>query len=63
MSPPPIATTDDATRLVSALAAEDTKAWYQRRNLRLLYILFFPTCLGVEMTSGYAIFNVLREQC
>jgi hypothetical protein len=37
---------------VSRLVAQDTTPWYKKPNLRLLYILFFPTCIGVEMTSG-----------
>jgi len=59
MSPPPA--NEDASKLVSALAAEDTRPWYKRPNLRLLYILFFPTCLGVEMTSGYVTFHILCQ--
>ena len=38
--------------LVSQLAALDTTPWYQKPNLRLLYFIIFPTCIGVEMTSG-----------
>lgn len=41
--------TDDT---VTRLAALDTTPWYKKPNLRLLYFLFFPTCIGVEMTSG-----------
>ncbi|TEB32157.1 hexose transporter [Coprinellus micaceus] len=42
--------TDDT---VTRLAALDTTPWYKKPNLRLLYFLFFPTCIGVEMTSGF----------
>ncbi|KAK0443916.1 major facilitator superfamily domain-containing protein [Desarmillaria tabescens] len=35
------------------LAAQDKTPWYRKPNLRLLYILLFPTCIGVEMTSGF----------
>lgn len=38
---------------VSKLVAQDTTPWYKKPNLRLLYLLFFPTCIGVEMTSGF----------
>ena len=44
---------ETADTLVSRLAAQDTTPWYKRPNLRMLYLLFFPTCIGVEMTSGY----------
>ncbi|KAJ7200021.1 general substrate transporter [Mycena pura] len=39
--------------LVSRLAAEDPIPWYRKPNLRVLYLLLFPTCIGVEMTSGF----------
>ncbi|KAF5322271.1 hypothetical protein D9619_000128 [Psilocybe cf. subviscida] len=39
--------------IVSQLAALDTTPWYQKPNLRMLYFILFPTCIGVEMTSGY----------
>lgn len=32
---------------------QDKTPWYQKPNLRLLYLIFLPTCLGVEMTSGF----------
>lgn len=38
--------------VVSQLAAQDTTPWYQKPNLRILYLILFPTCIGVEMTSG-----------
>ncbi|KAF5322525.1 hypothetical protein D9619_000188 [Psilocybe cf. subviscida] len=38
---------------VSQLVARDTTPWYQKPNLRMLYMILFPTCLGVEMSSGY----------
>ena len=40
---------------VSQLAQEDKVPWYHKPNLRFLYLLMFPTCLGVEMTSGQVI--------
>jgi hypothetical protein len=38
---------------VNRLLALDTTPWYQRPNLRRLYICLIPAVLGVEMTSGY----------
>ncbi|KAH0588215.1 hypothetical protein H2248_006927 [Termitomyces sp. 'cryptogamus'] len=38
--------------IVTRLAEQDRRPWYKKRNLRLLYLLMFPACLGVEMTSG-----------
>ncbi|EJF62162.1 hexose transporter [Dichomitus squalens] len=32
---------------------EDKVPWYRKKNLRLLYLLMFPTCIGIEMTSGF----------
>ncbi len=43
---------NDVSDLVSRLAAQDKTPWYRKPNLRLLYLLLFPTCIGVEMTSG-----------
>ena len=40
---------------VSRLAQQDKVPWYSKPNLRLLYFLLVPTCLGVEMTSGRVI--------
>jgi hypothetical protein len=52
--------TETADAIVSRLAAEDKTPWYKKPNLRLLYLLMFPTCIGVEMTSGYAYSCVTR---
>ena len=41
---------DDTT--INRLVQEDKVPWYRKRNLRLLYLLMFPTCIGIEMTSG-----------
>ena len=38
---------------VKRLLQLDKKAWYQKPNLRTLYIFLVPAVLGVEMTSGY----------
>lgn len=39
--------------IVQRLAQEDPVAWYKKRNLRFLYLLLFPTCMGIEITSGF----------
>jgi hypothetical protein len=38
--------------IVSRLAQEDKVPWFRKPNLRLLYLIMFPTCIGVEMTAG-----------
>ena len=38
--------------IVSRLAQQDRIPWYNKPNLRLLYFLIVPTCLGVEITTG-----------
>lgn len=37
------------TRLVN----QDLVPWYRKPNLRVLYMLLLPTCIGIEMTSGF----------
>ncbi|KAF9234364.1 major facilitator superfamily domain-containing protein [Melanogaster broomeanus] len=39
--------------IVSRLAQQDNVPWYKKPNLRLLYLIMLPTCIGVEMTSGF----------
>lgn len=39
--------------ILTRLANEDKVPWYKKPNLRLLYLLLFPTCMGIEMTSGF----------
>lgn len=31
----------------------DKVKWYQKPNLRYLYFMLFPTCMGIEITSGF----------
>jgi MFS family permease len=31
----------------------DLVPWYKKPNLRHLYFLLFPTCMGIEITSGF----------
>jgi hypothetical protein len=38
--------------VVSRLASQDNTPWYQKPNLRMLYLILLPTCLGVEMSNG-----------
>ncbi|KAF9553536.1 hexose transporter [Agrocybe pediades] len=38
---------------VAEMAKLDTVPWYKKKNLRMLYLIIFPTCIGVEMTSGF----------
>ena len=40
---------------------EDKVPWYRKKNLRLLYLIMFPTCIGIEMTSGYVVDMGLGE--
>ncbi|KAI1766025.1 MFS general substrate transporter [Hypoxylon sp. FL1150] len=35
------------------IAREDTRRWYQKPNLRALYLILIPSALGVEWTSGF----------
>ncbi|CCA71201.1 related to hexose transporter protein [Serendipita indica DSM 11827] len=39
--------------LVTQYVLEDTTPWYKKRNLRYLYFVLVPTCIGVEITSGF----------
>lgn len=42
-----------ADPILQRMAEEDKVPWYRKPNLRTLYFLLFPTCMGVEMTSGF----------
>ncbi|OTB15230.1 hypothetical protein K445DRAFT_318066 [Daldinia sp. EC12] len=35
------------------IAKADTKKWYQKPNLRALYLILIPAAMGVEWTSGF----------
>ncbi|KAI1791088.1 hexose transporter [Ganoderma leucocontextum] len=39
--------------LLQRYVREDKVPWYRKRHLRLLYLIMFPTCIGIEMTSGF----------
>ena len=38
---------------VTQLVKDDKVVWYKKKNLRNLYFLLFPTCMGIEVTSGF----------
>ncbi|KAJ9606427.1 hypothetical protein H2200_009388 [Cladophialophora chaetospira] len=39
--------------ILTRIAAEDKVPWYRKRNMRFLYFMLFPTCMGIELTSGF----------
>lgn len=39
--------------ILTRIVADDRVPWYKKRNLRWLYFMLFPTCMGIEMTSGF----------
>lgn len=39
--------------ILTRIAEEDKVPWYKKPNLRYLYLMLFPTCMGIEMTSGF----------
>jgi hypothetical protein len=39
--------------ILARLVAEDRVTWYKKPNLRNLYLLLFPACMGIELTSGF----------
>lgn len=57
---------------LTAIARADPKRWYQKPNLRFLYLILVPCALGVEWTSGFdssmmnslqAVTSVSSAQC
>ncbi|KAF2870101.1 hexose transporter-like protein [Massariosphaeria phaeospora] len=42
-----------AASVLTRSVQQDTVSWYRKRNLRALYALLLPTCIGIEMTSGF----------
>lgn len=38
---------------LTRIAQADAVKWYQKPNLRSLYLILVPTALGVEWTSGF----------
>jgi MFS family permease len=39
--------------VLTRIVDEDNIPWYKKPNLRSLYFLLFPTCMGIEITSGF----------
>ena len=39
--------------IITRLANEDKKWFFQKPNLLFLYLMLFPTCMGIELTSGF----------
>ena len=42
-----------ADPILTRIVEEDKVPWYKKPNLRVLYLLLFPACMGIEMTSGF----------
>ncbi|KLU91695.1 hypothetical protein MAPG_10213 [Magnaporthiopsis poae ATCC 64411] len=47
------AQTGEADPIIQRTAEEDPVPWYRKPNLRYLYFMLFPTCMGIELTSGF----------
>lgn len=43
----------EADPVLTRIVEEDKVKWWKKRNLRLLYLLLYPTCMGIEITSGF----------
>lgn len=39
--------------IITRLANEDKKWFFQKPHLLYLYLMLFPTCMGIELTSGF----------
>ncbi|KAJ5825628.1 hypothetical protein N7474_002766 [Penicillium riverlandense] len=39
--------------ILASLLATDRIPWYKKPNLRRLYFILFPACMGIEITSGF----------
>ncbi|KAL3475127.1 general substrate transporter [Aspergillus californicus] len=44
---------DVAEPILETLIANDRTPWYKKPNLRYLYLILFPACMGIEITSGF----------
>ncbi|KAB8201666.1 general substrate transporter [Aspergillus parasiticus] len=44
---------DVSDPILANLLAEDRTPWYKKPNLRRLYLILFPACMGIEITSGF----------
>jgi hypothetical protein len=47
------ATARQADPVLTRIVEQDQIPWYRKRNLRRLYMLLLPTCIGIEITSGF----------
>ena len=47
------AQTGGAEPMIQRLADEDPVSWFRKPNLRYLYLMLFPTCMAIELTSGF----------
>ena len=48
---PPVAPVDES--IIQNLVAQDHVRWWNKPNLRRLYLLLVPFCLFIESTSGF----------
>ncbi|KAH7313134.1 major myo-inositol transporter iolT [Rhexocercosporidium sp. MPI-PUGE-AT-0058] len=39
--------------IVTQIAAEDKVKWFKKPKLRMMYLILFICCMGIEMTSGF----------
>ena len=42
-----------ADPIITQLANEDKIPFWKKPNLLYLYLMLFPTCMGIELTSGF----------
>ncbi|KAF2458813.1 general substrate transporter [Lineolata rhizophorae] len=42
-----------ADPVLTRIVEQDKVPWYKKKNLRVLYLLLFPACMGGELTSGF----------
>ncbi|KAL5113352.1 hypothetical protein ACEQ8H_008780 [Pleosporales sp. CAS-2024a] len=42
-----------AEPVLTRIVEQDRTPWYRKPKLRRLYMLLLPTCIGIEMTSGF----------
>ncbi|KAF7563526.1 hypothetical protein G7046_g553 [Stylonectria norvegica] len=47
------AQTGGAEPIIQQLADKDLVPWFRKPNLRYLYFMLFPTCMAIELTSGF----------
>jgi MFS family permease len=46
-------TTGASDPVIETAIANDKTPWYQKPNLRMLYIFLIPCCLAIEATGGF----------